>query len=156
MNMDAFQANGVCYHHVYFYQYLILPKGHVKCATLDDGKENPRNLKVRLAKEIIEQFYDNKAADSALEKFEQMFVKKEVPDDIEELLLPLGSEVILIELMLESKLVTSKSEARRLIQGGGVSINGERIMNEKAMLIPTIEGTILKVGKRKFLRVKSE
>ena len=55
------------------------------------------------------------------ERFEQMFVKKEAPDDIEELLLPSGSEVVLIDLMVESKLVASKGEARRLIQGGGVS-----------------------------------
>ena len=123
--------------------------------TLDEGKENPRNLKVRLAKEIILQFYDQVAADAALERFEQMFVKKEVPDDIEELLLPIGSEVILIDLMVEMKMVASKSEARRLIQGGGVTLNGEKVSHEKAALIPTSEGVVLKVGKRKFLKVKS-
>jgi tyrosyl-tRNA synthetase len=123
--------------------------------TLDEGKENPRNLKVRLAKEIIKQFYDPSAADAALERFEQMFVKKEVPDDIEELLLPVGSESIIVDLMVETKMVNSKGEARRLIQGGGVSLNGEKVTHDKATLIPTNEGVILKVGKRKFLKVKS-
>jgi len=123
--------------------------------TLDEGKENPRNMKVRLAKEIIMQFYDQAAADAALERFEQMFVKKEVPDDIEELLLPIGSEIVLIDLMLEKNMVTSKGEARRLIQGGGVTLNGEKVSHDKATLIPTSQGVVLKVGKRKFLKVKS-
>jgi tyrosyl-tRNA synthetase len=122
--------------------------------TLDDGKENPRNLKVRLAQEIIKQFYNDEAADAALERFEQMFVKKEVPDDIKELYLPSGSELLVIDLMAETKLAASKGEARRLIQGGGVSLNGEKLTHEMATIIPTIEGVILKVGKRKFLKVK--
>jgi tyrosyl-tRNA synthetase len=123
--------------------------------TLEEGKENPRNLKVRLAKEIIEQFYDSKLADAALERFEQMFVKKEVPDDIEELRLPQEGQYVLIDLMFEHKLTSSKGEARRLIQGGGVTLNGEKVTTEKQMITPTSEGVILKVGKRKFLKVKS-
>jgi tyrosyl-tRNA synthetase len=123
--------------------------------TLSEGKENPRNLKVRLAKEIIMQFYDQAAADAAFERFEQMFVKKEVPDDIEELLLPIGSEIVLIDLMVEMKMVASKGEARRLIQGGGVTMNGEKVTHDKATLIPTSEGVVIKVGKRKFVKVKS-
>ena len=123
--------------------------------TLDDGQENPRNIKVRLAKEIISQFYDVASADAALARFEQMFVKKEAPDNIEELLLPIGSECVIVDLMVEMKMATSKGEARRLIQGGGVSLNGEKVDHEKATLIPTSEGVILKVGKRRFLKVKS-
>jgi tyrosyl-tRNA synthetase len=121
---------------------------------LDEGKENPRNLKARLAKEIIKQFYNQESADAALERFEQMFVKKEVPDDIEEILLQEAREYSLIDLMVEMKMAASKSEARRLIQGGGVSLDGEKISNEKALLLPTSSGVVLKVGKRKFLKVK--
>jgi tyrosyl-tRNA synthetase len=123
--------------------------------TLDDGKENPRNLKVRLAKEIISQFYDLASADAALARFEQLFVKKEAPDDIEELLLPIGSECVVVDLMVEMKMAASKGEARRLIQGGGVTLNGEKVSHDKATLIPTSDGIILKVGKRRFLKVKS-
>ena len=123
--------------------------------TLDEGKENPRNIKVRLAKEIIREFYDSDAADAALERFEQLFVKKEVPDDIEEIFLPEIAEYVIIDLLVETKLATSKGEARRLIQGGGVSLNGEKLTNDKATLIPSSEGIVLKVGKRKFLRVRS-
>ncbi|MEP7235273.1 MAG: tyrosine--tRNA ligase, partial [Ignavibacteriota bacterium] len=141
------------------YKYFLLATnvadlGDIK-KVLDEGSDNPRNLKVRLAKEIIKQFYNADAADSALARFEQLFVKKEVPDDIEELLLPIGSEVLLIDLMLEKKMVASKGEARRLIDGGGVSLNGEKVTHDKATLIPTSQGVVLKVGKRKFLKVVS-
>ncbi|MDP4237776.1 MAG: S4 domain-containing protein, partial [Bacteroidota bacterium] len=95
------------------------------------------------------------AADNALQRFEQMFVKKETPDDIEVLLLPIGSECVVVDLMVETKMAATKSEARRLIQGGGVSLNGEKVSNERATLIPTSAGVVLKVGKRRYLKVKS-
>jgi tyrosyl-tRNA synthetase len=80
--------------------------------TLDAGTENPRNLKVRLAQEIIKQFYDDSAATAALERFEQMFVKKEVPDDIPEVIV--GSEPKqVVDIIVENQLATSKGEARR-------------------------------------------
>lgn len=121
--------------------------------TLDTGSENPRNLKVRLAQEIIKQFYDDSAADAALERFEQMFVKKEVPDDIPEV--RIGSDPkLLVDIIVDHKLAPSKSEARRLINGGGVSINGEKISDEKSSVCASADGIILKVGKRKFLRLK--
>jgi tyrosyl-tRNA synthetase len=122
--------------------------------TLDSGSENPRNLKVRLAKEIIKNFYDEEAANSALERFEQMFVKKEVPNDIPEISLGSSSRLV-IDIIAEQKLATSKTEARRLIQGGGVSIDGEKVADEKATLSPTGDGVVLKVGKRKFLKIKA-
>ncbi|MDP4221233.1 MAG: tyrosine--tRNA ligase [Bacteroidota bacterium] len=124
-------------------------------SVLESGEENPRNIKVRLAQEIIRQFYDPSAADNALQRFEQMFVKKETPDDIEVLLLPIGSECVVVDLMVETKMAATKSEARRLIQGGGVSLNGEKVSNERATLIPTSAGVVLKVGKRRYLKVKS-
>lgn len=121
--------------------------------TLADGKENPRNLKVRLAQEIIKLFYDQAAADGALARFEQMFVKKEVPDDIPEMSIG-SSPKSIVDLIAEQQLAASKGEARRLIAGGGVSLNGEKVADEKAFLTPTEEGVVLKVGKRKFLKVK--
>lgn len=121
-------------------------------ASLDAGKENPRNIKVRLAKEIIKQFHDEAAANAALERFELMFVKKEVPDDIPEV--SIGSEPrLVVDIIVEHKLAASKSDARRLIQGSGVSLDGEKISDEKTLVTPTPEGVILKVGKRKFLKI---
>jgi tyrosyl-tRNA synthetase len=122
--------------------------------TLESNSANPRNLKVRLAQEIIKQFYDQAAADAALERFEQMFVRKEVPDDISEITID-GQPKSLIDLMVEQQLAPSKSEARRLIQGGGVSLNGEKVADVAALVSATSEGTVLKVGKRKFLKIKS-
>lgn len=121
--------------------------------TLADGKENPRNLKVRLAQEIIRLFYDDAAAAQALERFEQLFVKKEIPDDIPEASIGATPKSI-VELIAEHNLAASKGEARRLIAGGGVSLGGEKVADEKALVTPTAEGIVLKVGKRKFLKVK--
>ena len=121
-------------------------------ASLEAGTENPRNIKVRLAKEIIKQFHDEAAANAALERFELMFVKKEVPDDIPEV--SIGSDPkSVVDLIVDYKLAASKSDARRLIQGSGVSLDGEKISDEKTLVTPTVEGVILKVGKRKFLKI---
>jgi len=122
-------------------------------AQLEDQKTNPRDLKVRLGQEIVRSFYGDDAASDAYEKFRTMFVKKEVPEDIEEVTVGAGS-ISLADFMVKLKLAPSKSEARRLIDGGGVSIDGEKITDNKTTFSAKPEGMILKVGKRKFLRVK--
>ncbi len=122
---------------------------------LEDKTGNPRNLKVRLAQEIIKRFYDEEAGINALEHFEQLFVRKEIPDNIEELILPVGEQRILVDLIVEAKMTSSKTEARRLIEGGGVSLDGERIHDIKHSLVGTADGVILKVGKRRFLKIKT-
>ncbi|MEO6938982.1 MAG: tyrosine--tRNA ligase [Candidatus Kapaibacterium sp.] len=123
-------------------------------ASLESGKENPRDLKVRLAKEIIAGFYDTEKADEAYERFKTMFVKKEVPDDIPEFSLGSNSAIGLVDLMAEHSLAPSRSEARRLIEAGAVTLSGEKVSDPKALLTPTVDGVVLKVGKRKFLKVK--
>lgn len=123
-------------------------------AELADPATNPRNVKVRLAREIISQFYDTEAGVQALVRFEQMFVKKEVPDDIQEITLGADTPINLTQFIAEQGMAPSRGEAKRLILGGGVYINGEKVADVNASLSPTTEGTVLKVGKRKFLRVK--
>ncbi len=120
--------------------------------TLDEGKENPRNLKVRLAQEIIKKFYSEDDADRALQHFEQLFVKKEIPDDIPVVSIGETPRPV-IDILTEHHVTASKGEARRLIHGGGVSVNGEKISDEKAVVIPTQDGVVIKAGKRKFLKV---
>jgi tyrosyl-tRNA synthetase len=122
---------------------------------LADPATNPRNLKVRLAQEIIAQFYDKAAGDQALTRFEQLFIKKEVPDDIPEVTIATTEPLSLTQLMADHQLAPSKGEAKRLIQGGGVSLDGEKIDDINHFFMPSTEGVVLKVGKRKFLRVKS-
>lgn len=119
---------------------------------LADSSTNPRDIKVRLGQEIVRSFYGEAAASEAYEKFRTMFVKKEVPDDIQEIIIPAGA-ISFVDFILEHKFAPSKSEARRLIDGGGVSIDGEKISDNKATFSATPEGRVLKIGKRKFVRV---
>lgn len=121
-------------------------------SALDDKDTNPRNLKVRLGQELVRSFYGEDAARDAYDRFTTMFVKKEIPDDIPEITVAHGS-YMLADFIAEQQLATSKSEARRLIQGGGVSIDGEKVIDEKASFSPKSDGSVLKVGKRKFLKV---
>lgn len=115
--------------------------------------ENPRNLKVRLAKLIITDFHSAAAAAAAEEDFNRRFVKKEVPDEIEERTIASGS-YNLAQLLADTGLAASKGEARRLIEQGGVRVNGEKATAAAAEV--RIEGspTLLQVGKRRFLRLR--
>ncbi|HEX8566941.1 MAG TPA: tyrosine--tRNA ligase [Pyrinomonadaceae bacterium] len=116
--------------------------------------ENPRNLKVNLAKLIIKDFHSEEAANEAENEFNRRFVKKEIPDEIEEKALA-ESNWKLPKLLAETGLAASVGEARRLIEQGGVKINGEKITNANADVEISDEGILLQVGKRKFLRVTS-
>jgi tyrosyl-tRNA synthetase len=116
--------------------------------------ENPRNLKVNLAKLIIKDFHSNSAANEAEEEFNRRFVKKEIPDEIEETLITSGV-YNLADLMLQTNLAASKKEAKRLIEQGGVKIGGEKISNTSAE-VELKDEILLQVGKRKFLKIKSE
>jgi tyrosyl-tRNA synthetase len=117
---------------------------------LEDNNTNPRNLKVKLGYELVKKYYDESSANAALEEFEMIFVKKEIPDDIPEFKIS-AKGMKLVDLMKEIKLASSSSEATRLIKQGGVSIDGEKIADEKKIL-DTAEFT-LKVGKRKFAKI---
>jgi tyrosyl-tRNA synthetase len=114
--------------------------------------ENPRDLKVKLAKLIIKDFHSEQAAKEAEEDFIARFVKKEIPDEIEEKHLPFSSYNI-AELMVETNLVESKKEAKRLIEQGGVKLNGEKILDTNVE-VDLKDLILLQVGKRRFLKVK--
>jgi len=114
--------------------------------------ENPRNLKVRLAKELVKFFHSAKSADEAESEFINMFQKKELPDVIEERKLK-ATKWKLVDLLAETGMVASRSEARRMIEQGGVKINQEKITSVDLELDISKE-TLLQVGKRKFLKVR--
>ena len=117
------------------------------------GGENPRDLKVALAKSIITDFHSSSAAQSAEEDFISRFVKKEIPDEIEEKSMARGAYE-LADLLSQTGLATSKAEARRLIEQGGVKLDSEKVSNSKAMV--ELDGEILiQVGKRRFLKLKT-
>ncbi len=114
---------------------------------------NPRNAKRRLAREIVTIYHSNESAQAAEEEFDRIFVKKDLPDEIEEMRYgKKGSSVNILQLLTETKLIESKGEARRLIEQGGVTINNEKISDTRSD-IQMNEPKIVKVGKRKFLKI---
>jgi tyrosyl-tRNA synthetase len=126
--------------------------GQIK-AQLDSPSTNPRDVKRRLARELVTLYHGEGAAREAEEEFDRIFVNKEAPQDVPEISLSgNGGSIGILKLLTETKLAASNSEARRLIDQGGVSIDGERVSDQNAVV--RLEKAILvKVGKRKFLRV---
>jgi tyrosyl-tRNA synthetase len=119
---------------------------------ISDGM-NPRDVKVRLAKTIIKDFHSQAYADAAEEEFNRRFVRKEIPDEIEEKLVDAGS-FRLPDLLAETGLAASKGEAKRLIEQGGVRVNGEKATLASAEIeIQQGQKTLFQVGKRSFLSV---
>jgi len=122
---------------------------------LEDEKTNPRDLKRELARTIVRIYYNDKSANEAEEAFDKIFIKKEIPDEIPEYKIETGDKKInIMDLILAVQFAPSKSEARRLIIQGGVTVNGEKIDDITAE-IKLDKETILKVGKRKFIKIKT-
>ncbi len=117
---------------------------------LEEG-ENPRDVKMTLARELVDFYHGGGEGDKAEKEFIQIFSEKGLPEDIEIKKMPKASYNI-VDLVAETGLSPSKSEARRLVQGGGVKMNGEKVESiEKTVEIK--EETLLQVGKRKFLKL---
>ncbi len=131
---------------------------------------NPRDLKMRLAREIVAQFHSPEAAAQAEEEFVRVFQRRELPSQIRVVareLLPLQSQVTgvrkgpdgkikeadfpIIDLLVQSGLASSRSEARRLIDQGGVELDGEPIRGLKPVRVK--DGAVLRAGKRRFVRL---
>lgn len=130
-----------------------LPMSEVKQVEKDLKKgTNPRDLKARLALEIVTIYHGEKAAQKAADAFQQKFVKKETPDEMVEVEYDKGVTPI-ADILVELKLTTSKSEARRLVEQGGVKVDGAVIGDREAVIDP-YPGMVIQVGKRKFVRVK--
>lgn len=117
------------------------------------GGRNPRDVKVMLAQELVARFHGQAAAVAALEDFEARFQRKAIPDDIPEVSLPGGVEGVSISAVLkQAGLTASTSEALRMIDQGGVRLNGDKL-SEKGLVLKAGEVVVLQVGKRKFARV---
>lgn len=121
-----------------------------------NGSTHPRDAKVNFAKEIITRFHSKEAAEEAHENFDKMFRDKEVPEDIEtekRRKSEIGSW--LPKLLANLGMVSSTSEGKRMIQQGGVHINGVKV-NSEEILLEGIDELIIKVGKRKFKKIVLE
>ena len=117
------------------------------------GQRNPRDVKVELAKRIVADFYSETEASKAEEEFNSRFRDKQTPEDIEERTLAAGPWK-LPRLLVELQLAPSMAEARRLIEQGGVSVDGERRTQTDAEVSLTSDRSFLiQVGKRRFVRV---
>ena len=125
----------------------------VEMKTIDEYKSqlssgaNPRDIKMKLAFEIVRMYHSEKDADIARNYFVKTFTHKEVPSDIPQFK-PVSYDII--SILVESRLVSSKSEARRVINHGGVKIDGE-VIKEINYVVPS--GSVLKKGKIKFLKI---
>ena len=118
------------------------------------GTVNPRDLKIKLAAELVERFHDATSARAAVEEFEQRFRHGTLPDDMPNVELPAVKQgLALPNLLKDAGLVQSTSEAIRLIKQGAVRIDGERVEDQKLMLPPGTQG-VFQVGKRRFARVQ--
>lgn len=113
-----------------------------------NGK-NPRDVKILLAKEIIARFHSEADADTAEQEFINRFQKGAMPDDMPEF--TFEGEIGLANLLKDAGLVASTSEANRMVQQGGVKIDGEKV--DDAKLIITTSTAVYQVGKRKFAKV---
>jgi len=118
-----------------------------------EAGRNPRDVKVNFAREIVARFHNRAAADKALAEFEARFKQGEIPDNIPEVTLPTGGESILFyQVLKQAGLTASTSEAIRLIEQGGVKMNGEKV-SDKALKLAAGGPFVLQVGKRKFAKV---
>jgi tyrosyl-tRNA synthetase len=118
---------------------------------LDDAKVNPRDIKRKLARTFITMYHNEVEAIKAEEEFDKVFIKKEVPDDIQEIILD-DKELSILDLILKVKFAPSKGEAKRLVIQGGVTIDGKKVSNISET-IRLADGMVLKVGKRKFVKL---
>jgi tyrosyl-tRNA synthetase len=113
-----------------------------------DG-ENPRNIKFRLAKEIITRFHSKEHAKQAQQNFVDRFAKNQTPDEMDEFSFPKGIRIA--NLLKDSNLASSTSEALRMIKQGAAKMDGEKITDKD--LEPQVGTAVYQVGKRKFARV---
>ena len=120
---------------------------------LKDDTNNPRDLKRSLAKDLVKKYYSEKEADLAQSSFDQIFVKRDNPENMQ--VRKIDSDVGLLELITEEGLVASKGEGKRLLNQNAIKINGQ-VCNDINFVISSSEKEfVIKVGKRRFLKVIS-
>lgn len=117
---------------------------------LEENRVNPRDIKMNLAKEIVKLYHEEEKAIEAENRFKEVFQKGQIPNDIKTVEV-LKSDFDLIDELVKNKLVSSKSEVRRLITQGGVKVNNEKLDDIKNVNIN--DTMIVQVGKKKFIKI---
>nr|MBC8190911.1 tyrosine--tRNA ligase [FCB group bacterium] len=113
--------------------------------------ENPRDFKRQLGRELVKVYYDEDSATAAQQAFDNLFIKKDIPDEMPELIVE-SSDETLLSLLDKSGLFGSKGEIRRLIKQNAVSVDGEKVQDE-FLPFNTKGSFVIKAGKRKFIRI---
>jgi len=125
---------------------------------MDDGSLNPVIVKRRMAREIVSEFHNVAAAQEAEAAFIEQFSKGNLPTDIPDY--QLREPTNILSLIAEAKLASSKSEARRLVQQGGVTFFPEgteeqsQVVEDVGFTVPVLDGAVLKVGKLRYIRIR--
>ncbi len=114
------------------------------------NSKNPRDIKLKLAHTITEEYHGKEGADKAQEEFINVVSNKGIPEDIEEVEVESGKNIL--DLLTDLKFVQSRSEGKRLIQGGGVKLDGNKI-TDMAYVIESSDPVVLQAGKRKFAKL---
>ncbi|RPK03454.1 Tyrosyl-tRNA synthetase [Bacillus subtilis] len=120
---------------------------------LETGAVHPRDAKMLLAKTIVRMYHGTEAAEAAEHTFKTVFQDNSMPEDIPDVKWEGEKTIAVVDLLVTLGLLSSKSEARRMIQNGGVRINGEKIADIYSNS-EIKENTIIQVGKRKFLKLQ--
>jgi len=138
------------------YEYFVLATS-VPLADLAEIKtaaeRSPRDMKRRLARELVALYHSEEEARQAEEEFDRIFIKKDVPDDIPEFTPDTDERTLwIVKLMVESGTAPSNGEAKRLVKQGAVSIDGEKV-GDANFEAPLNTAFVLKVGKRRFVKI---
>jgi len=115
-----------------------------------EGKLHPRDAKMKLAREIVSIFHGDEAAGEAEAHFRTVFQRRELPPDMP--VLAVAEPANVVDLLAAAGLTKSKSEARRLVQQGGVKLDGEKVSSIEAE-IAVMDERVLQVGRRRFVRL---
>jgi tyrosyl-tRNA synthetase len=137
------------------YFRLLTDKSDAELAEYDrkllNNAVNPRDLKLALAVEITSQFFGRETALNAQEEFISIFRNKELPEEMPEIKLPAES-ISIVDLLVSHANISSRSEARRLIDQGGVRVNDE-VLDDVHSVLAVSEGDVLRIGKKRFYRL---
>lgn len=119
------------------------------------GKKHPRQVKVDLARTLVDRFHGEGTGQKAVEEFDRIFVNKGLPDEIPDVSVTAQSGLSICKLMVEAGLSTSNGEAKRLIEGKAVERDGEKIIDPQLKVdLKAGQSFVLKAGKKKFVRVQ--
>lgn len=139
-----------------YFELLSMNKSPAQLATMREetlrGIRNPRDCKIELALELVGRFHDQSAAESARADFAQRFSKGITPDEVPEIQLATDTPLAIAQVLKQAGLTASTSEAMRMIDQGGVRLDGEKL-GDKSLTLKIGQTVLLQIGKRKFARI---